>query len=136
MSDCTSRAFGHPAGVMWTVLCGGGACRARVMALAVAGSLVEELRRKVAVGNVAITPQGCLALPAHMCPKGLGKMALCVVLLCALWVDGGGKHVAAGRSCAMGMILGVFLASHTAVWGAVALAVDCLWLACAAASQA
>ena len=64
-----------------------------MMALAVAGSLVEELRRKVAVGNVAITPQGCLALPAHMCPKGLGKIALCVVLLCALWVEGGGGNM-------------------------------------------
>ena len=36
----------------------------------------------------------------------------------------------------MGVVLGVYTASHPVVWGAVALAVDCLWLACAVASQA
>ena len=63
-------------------------------------------------------------------------MALCVVLLYALWVEGRGETVAAGRGCAMVMILRVYIASLTAAWGAVALAADCLWLACAVASQA
>ena len=69
-----------------------------------------------------------------MCPKGLGKMALCVVLLFAQMVVRGGKHVAAGRGCAMVVVLGVYIARPTVVWGAMALAVGCLWLACAAAS--
>ena len=99
-----------------------------------AGTLIEKLRRMVAVGDVVKAHQGCLTLPAHMFPMGLGKMALCGVLLFALLVVGGGKHVAAGRGCAMVMVLGVNLAGLTAVWGTVALAVDCLWLACAAAS--
>ena len=101
-----------------------------------AGTLIEKLRRMVAVGDVVKAHQGCLPLPAHMNPMGLGKLALCVVLLFALMVVGGGEHVAAGRGCAMVMVLGVYLASHTVVWGAVALAADCLRLACAAASQA
>ena len=115
MSVCTSRTFGHPAVVMRTVLCGGGACRAREVALAVAGSLAGELRRKVAFGDVAKARQGCLTLPAHMYLMGLGKMALWVGVLFALLVVGGGKHVAAGRGCAMVVVLGVYIASHTVV---------------------
>ena len=61
------------------------------MALAVAGTLVEELRWMVAVGEVVKTLQGCLSLPARMYPRDLDKMALCVDLLFALMVVGGGE---------------------------------------------
>ena len=69
----------------------------------------------MAVGDVVKALQGCLCLPARMYPRDLGKMALCVDLLFALMVVGGGKHVAAGRGCAMVVVLGVYIASHTVV---------------------
>ena len=49
---------------------------------------------------------------------------------------GGGELVIAGRGCAMVIVLGISVASFASAWDAVALAADCLWLACAVAFQA
>ena len=89
-----------------------------------------------AVGDDAKARQACLTLPVYLFPMGLGMVALCVDMLLALVVAGGGKLITAGRGCAMVMVLRVYIASFTAAWGAVALAADCLWLACTDASQA
>ena len=62
-----------------------------MLALAVVGSLVEELRWMVAVGEVVKILRWCLPSPARMYPRDLDKMALCVDLLSALVVGGGGE---------------------------------------------
>ena len=62
-----------------------------MLAPAVVGTLVEELRWMVAVGEVAKTHQGCLSSPALTCPRDLGKLASYADLLFALPVVGGGR---------------------------------------------
>ena len=104
-----------------------------MLAPAVVGTLVEELRWMVAVGEVAKTHQGCLSSPARLCPRDLGSLALYACLLFALPVGGGEEYVVTGRGCAMGVVLGVYTASHPVARGAVALAVDCFRLVCAVA---
>ena len=76
-----------------------------------AGSVAGELRRLVAIGDISYARQGCLILPVHWFPMGLGMMALCVALLLALVMAGGGELVITGRGCAMVIVPGISVAS-------------------------
>ena len=67
-----------------------------MLALAVVGTLVEELLWIVADGEGAQTHQGCLSSPARLRPRDLGSWLLQAYLLYAPSVGGGGENVVAG----------------------------------------